>query len=153
MTPAGFLAGLMLPETHHDEHLHFLEENRYLRATIAEMRAALEQVHQEKREALQNATQETAHEMTHMRNMISALREQLENLEQEKNRAVQQAAADTFNGMREYIAIIKTEREEMERLVEAHAAQIQQLRRDARDEHAVLEQTIAALREQLENSS
>ncbi len=56
----------------------------------------------------------------------------------------------TFNSMREYIAIIKAQRDEIERLVEVHAAEIQHLRRDARDEQSLLEQTIGALREQLE---
>lgn len=140
----------MLPETHHDEHLQVLEENRHLRTTIAEMRAALEVAQQDKEQALQNAARESALEVAQLRDTVSAMREQLERLEHEKSQALQQAAADDFNSMREYIAIITTQREEIGRLVEVHAAEMQQLRRDARNEHLLLERTIGALREQLE---
>ena len=144
-------AFVMLPETQQDEHLQVLEENRLLRTTIAEVRAALGMAQQDQEKALQNAARESALEVAQLRETVSAMREQMERLEQDKSQALQQAAADDFNSMREYIAIIKTQRDEIALLVEAHAAEMQQLRRDARDEHSVLEQTIAALREQLEN--
>lgn len=140
----------MATETHHDEHHHVLEENRYLRTTIAEMRAAMESIQREKEQALRDAANESARETVHLRDTISALREQLENVEQEKSRAVQQAAADTISSVREYVAIIKAQREEMDRMVKAQASDLQQVRRDARDEHSLSEQTIIALREQLE---
>ncbi len=84
----------MPPETHHDEHLKVLEENRQLRTTIAEMRAALEMVQKEKEQAVQNADRDSALEAAQLRETVSAMREQLESLEQEKSAGLQQAAAD-----------------------------------------------------------
>src|SRR5438105_1993357 len=104
----------MPPESHHDALLHAQEENRHLRTTIAEMRAALEQLQSEKDQASQNATLAASQEAAHMRDTILAIREQLEEVEGEKRRALQQAAADALNTVQQYIAAIRTQRETME---------------------------------------
>jgi hypothetical protein len=140
----------MQPETHLDALLEVQEENRHLRTTIAEMRAALELLQSEKELVAQKVAHQAAREAAHLRETISVMREQLENLELEKRRAVQQASADAYNDLQQHTATIRTQREEMERMTEAHSAETQQLRRVARDEHRLLEQIICALRDQLE---
>jgi len=146
----GNLTRVMQPETHPDALLQAQEENRHLRTTIAEMRAALELLQSEKEQAGQRAAHQAAREAAHLHDTISAMREQLENLEREKRGALQQAAADGHSDLQQHIATIRTQREEMERMNEAHATELQRLRRAVRDEQRLLAQTIAALREHLE---
>src|SRR5580692_1539385 len=101
----------MQPETNLDALLQTQEENRHLRTTIAEMRAALELLQSEKELVAQKAAHQAAREATHLRETISVMREQLENLELEKRRAVQQAAADAHNDLEQPIAALREQLE------------------------------------------
>jgi predicted nucleic acid-binding Zn-ribbon protein len=144
---------LVEPLTQPDALLQAQAEIRGLRATIVEMRTALERLKEEKLQAVQQATGEAALQSGHLRETISAMRDQLETLQFEKRSAIQQAATNSFNDVQQFTMTVRNLRDEMEKMRESHARELQELRRTTRDEARHLEETIIRLREQLEAHS
>lgn len=94
-----------------------LQENRYLKESIAAMREELESLAFEKQKAVQDAVLESQAEIEHLRATIVAQREELESIRFETEKRFQDNLAELSSENRQLKDAIQELRSELERSI------------------------------------